>query len=343
MRVLVTGHDGYIGSVLTGVLARRGHRVTGLDTGYFAEFPAFQPRPAAVDGRRGDVRDTRGDDLAGFDAVVHLAALSNDALGSLRAEWTEDVNYTASVRLAEQAKRVGVPRFVFASSCSVYGQVPPDGIASETTPVRPLTAYATSKARVEEALGRLASWDFAPTSLRNATVYGLSPRFRTDLVLNNLVGWAVTTGTVRLLSDGSAWRPVVDVTDVAEAVAAVLEAPAETVRDQAFNVGAAEGNFRVRELAALVCAGVPGARLHVAADSTDSRSYRVDFRKLTAALPGYKAARRPEDAIRAMHAAMRAAGLTEQEFQSRRYVRLSQLRHLVDQGRLTGTLRWRSG
>jgi nucleoside-diphosphate-sugar epimerase len=342
MRVLVTGHDGYIGSVLTDVLVERGHDVVGADAGYYSEFAHFGSPPRPVRSCGGDVRLLDREALAGCDAVVHLAALSNDPLGDLRSEWTHEVNTLATVRLAELAREAGVERFVFASSCSVYGCLGQDEAATEASPLRPLTAYATSKVRAEEALSRLAGSRFVPVYLRNATVFGQSPRLRTDLVLNNLVGWAVTTGVVHLQSDGSAWRPLVDVTDVARAIAAVLEAPADVVRDEAFNVGSDAGNVLVRELAELVCELVPRARLHVAGRRiVDARSYRVDFRKLASALPGFECLTPLRAGVVALQAAMRHAGLSADELTGRRCTRLAQLSHLVHSGQLDDRLRWR--
>jgi nucleoside-diphosphate-sugar epimerase len=257
VKVLVTGHHGYIGSVLAPVLADAGHDVTGLDT-FFYEGCDFVPELGSVTSVRADVRDLDVDDLVGFDAIVHLAALSNDPLGELNEELTLDINFRATVELARKAKEAGVGRFVFASSCSMYGAAAGDVRVTEEAPLRPLTAYAVSKVRSEEALAELADADFIPVFMRNATVYGVSPRLRFDVVLNNLSGWAYTTGRVRILSDGTPWRPIVHVRDVADASLAMLEAPADLVRGTAFNVGADSENYQVRDLASIVRDTFPG-------------------------------------------------------------------------------------
>src|SRR5918996_4573479 len=245
MKVLVTGAHGYIGSVTVPLLRAAGHQVTGLDALYYRDCDLFSADATLlVDA---DVRDLVADQLAGFDAVVHLAALSNDPLGDLDRELTLEINYRATVSLARAAKEAGVERFVFSSSCSMYGASGEDDLVGEDAPLRPLTAYAESKVRAEEALAQLAGDGFTPVFMRNATAYGVSPRLRIDLVLNNLVGWAHTTGAVRILSDGTPWRPLVHVEDIAGAALAALEAPAEVVRGEAFNVGAANENYQVRE------------------------------------------------------------------------------------------------
>ena len=339
MKVLVTGDRGYIGSVLAPILAGLGHDVVGLDTDLYAGCD-FGPVPAELPSLALDVRSTTPDDLAGFDAVVHFAALSNDPLGDLSPEWTYDINLEGTLVVARAAREAGVQRFLFASSCSMYGASGTDDALDETSPLRPITAYAESKVRAEEGLWELMDESFAPISMRNATVYGASPRLRLDIVLNNLAAWAHTTGRVRLLSDGSAWRPLIHVRDVALVAGFLLEAPLELVRGEAFNVGSDDQNYRIRELATLLSEET-GCSVETADDAEpDSRSYRVDFSKLGRTFPElsleWDAARGGAELI----ARYRELDLTTEDFDGRRYVRLRQLRHLIDEGALGPDLRW---
>ncbi len=339
MRIVVTGQDGYIGSVLAPLLADAGHHVVGLDTRLYAGC-GFGAELGSVPSMSLDVRDVTPQDLEGFDAVVHLAALSNDPIGDLNEQWTYDINQEGTSRVARAAKEAGVRRFVFASSCSMYGASGTDDLLDEEAPLNPLTAYAASKVRAEEALAELADRDFAPVSMRNATVYGSSPRLRLDIVLNNLAAWAHTTGMIRLLSDGAAWRPLLHVRDLTKVALTLLEAPEDTVRGQAFNVGSGAQNYRVRELAE-VLSEVTGCGIELAGDaSPDPRSYRVDFAKLERTFPDleldWDARRGAEELIHAY----RAHGLTTEFFEGRRYFRLRQLRHLLATGALGDGLRW---
>lgn len=342
MRVLVTGHTGYIGPIMMKVLSAAGHTVEGVDINYFFDGTAT----ASADGvpRKGkDVRDIGVKDLEGIGAIVHLAGLSNDPLGELQSDWTHRINTIASVRLAEKAREAGVERFLFASSCSMYGAAGAD-FMTEEAPLRPLTQYAVSKVRVEEALLKLADDHFTPVFLRNSTVYGMSPHLRTDLVLNNLVGWAHTTGKVVILSDGTPWRPIVHVEDVCLAFAAALSAPREAVHCQAFNVGITSENYQVKDLAEIVRETVPGCRIEYAGDGgPDPRSYRVDFGKLARTLTDFKPRWTARLGARELYDAYLAMGLTAEAFQGRPYVRLKQLKHLIDTGRLDGDLAWREG
>lgn len=341
MRVLVTGHHGYIGSVLAPYLAAAGHEVSGLDTGYYRGCD-FGPDPGEIPGRIADVRDVTADDVRGFDAIVHLAALSNDPLGDLDPSLTEHINGDGTLRVAHAAREAGVRRFVFASSCSMYGASGTDDALNEDAPLRPLTPYAESKVRAEEGLFALAGPDFAPVSMRNATVFGASPRLRLDIVLNNLAAWAHTTGRIRLLSDGTAWRPLVHVRDVAKAALALLEAPEDQIRGEAFNVGTDEQNYLVRDLAE-VLAEVTGCEVEIAeGSSADSRSYRVDFTKLAQAFPELELEWNAERGARELVDAYREVGLTQEDFDGNLYVRLRRLRTLLDAGELDGDLRWRS-
>lgn len=341
MNVLVTGHHGYIGSVLAPYLAAEGHDVEGLDTQLYrgCDFGAETTR---VDGRNADVRDVTPDDLAGFDAIVHLAALSNDPVGDLRPGLTEDINCNGSLVLARAARTAGVRRFVFASSCSMYGASGTDAALGEDAPLRPLTAYAESKVRAEEGIFELAGPEFAPVSMRNATVFGASPRLRLDIVLNNLAAWAHTTGQIRLLSDGMAWRPMVHVRDVAKATLALLDAPDDLVRGEAFNVGSEEQNYLVRELAE-VLADVTGCGIDMAdGSSADQRSYRVDFSKLAETFPDLVFEWDARRGARELVDAYREVGLTWEDFESDRYIRIRRVLSLWDEGALDRDLRWRS-
>ena len=342
MKVLVTGSSGYVGSVLCPVFEEHGHEVVGLDTGYYdgCDFGAY-------DGERRritvDVRDVEPAHMEGFDAVVHLAALSNDPLGDLSPQLTHEINHQGTVRVARAAKQAGVPRFVFASSCSMYGASDADALLAEDAPLRPLTAYAESKVRSEEALRELDGDGLTTVSMRNATVYGVSPRLRLDIVLNNLAGWSHVTGKIRLLSDGMSWRPLLHVRDLAKVAVRMVEAPSELVAGRAFNIGSAAQNYLVRDLAEIL-AEVTGCEVEFAGDaSPDPRSYRVDFSALERAFPDleldWNARRGAEELV----GAYRAVGLTEADFEGRAYVRLRQLRHLLDEHRLDDDLRWTRG
>ena len=339
MKVLVTGSSGYVGSVLGPVFEEHGHEVVGLDTGYYdgCDFGVYHPerRRLAV-----DVRDVEPGHLEGFDAVVHLAALSNDPLGDLSPELTHEINHQGTVRVARAAKSAGVPRFVFASSCSMYGASDADALLAEDAPLRPITAYAESKVRSEEALRELDGDGLSTVSMRNATVYGVSPRLRLDIVLNNLAAWSHVTGRIRLLSDGMSWRPLLHVRDLAKVAVRMVEAPADLVGGKSFNIGSDAQNYLVRDLAEIL-AGVTGCEVEFAGDaSPDPRSYRVDFSALERAFPDlaldWDAQRGAEELVEAY----RAVGLTSDDFEGRSYVRLRQLRHLLDAHRLDDDLRW---
>lgn len=340
MRVLVTGHNGYIGSVMLDVLRSDGHEVVGLDTYFFADCGdgTIDDTPAI----RKDLRDLTVSDLTGVEAVVHLAALCNDPLGDLNPEWTLDINHDGSRRFAELAKEADVSRFLYSSSCSLYGNAGEE-MVDEEAPFRPLTPYAISKVRAEADISKLADANFSPVFMRNATAYGLSSRMRADVVLNNLVCWAHTTGKIRIMSDGTPWRPLIHVRDIARAFAAALRAPREVIHNQAFNVGANEENYQVRDLAEIVRETVPGCTVEYAAEGgPDPRSYRVSFDKLARSFPDLRLEWNARSGAREVYEAVRGAGLTLTDFQGRKFIRLSQLKHLLDRDLLDGTLRWRA-
>ncbi|MEO3799603.1 SDR family oxidoreductase [Nonomuraea sp. B1E8] len=338
MRVLLTGHQGYLGTVMARRLAAAGHDVTGLDSGLFATC-VLGPEPADPPGHRLDLRDVRAELLEGVDAVIHLAALSNDPLGALAPELTHAINHHASVRLARLARDAGVRRFLYASTCSVYGASGGDELLGEDAPLRPVTPYAESKVRVEDELVELADDRFTPVFLRNATAFGFSPRLRADIVLNNLVGHAHLTGEVRVLSDGTPWRPLVHVADIADAFAAMLDAPREAVHARAFNVGGEQNNLTVADIAGHVVEAVPGSRLLITGETgADPRSYRVDFSRIRQALPGFHARWTVKAGAVELAEAYRAHGLTEAGFQ-RRFTRLAWLAERRAAGTVSAELR----
>jgi nucleoside-diphosphate-sugar epimerase len=340
MKVLLTGSLGYIGTILAPMLVEEGHKVVGLDSDLYEQCTFGKTLPD-IPCVKADIRDVDAAVVEGFDAILHLAALSNDPLGDLNPQLTYEINHEASVRLAKLAKRVGITRFIFSSSCSNYGAAG-DDMLSEESAFNPVTPYGIAKVRVEQDVAKLADANFSPTFLRNATAYGVSPRLRFDLVLNNLVAWAYTTGRVYLKSDGTPWRPIVHIADISRAFIAVLHAPREAVHNQAFNVGINSENYRIREIAEIVKETVPGCRLEIANDAgPDKRCYRVDCSKIAQALPAFKPQWNARKGAQELYEAYQHSGLTLEEFEGPKYQRVGHIKHLLKTGRLDETLRWR--
>jgi nucleoside-diphosphate-sugar epimerase len=338
VRVLVTGHNGYIGSVLAPLVQAAGHEVVGLDSFLYKDC-TFGEDLLDVPALRMDIRDIRASHLEGFDAVIHLAGISNDPLGDMNPKCTYAVNHEASVRLARLSKRVGVSRFLFSSSCSLYG-VAKEEMVNEEAVFKPVTPYGKSKVLVEEDVSQLADSDFSPTFLRNGTAYGVSPRLRTDLVVNNLVGFAYTTGEALIKSDGMAWRPLVHVEDISRAFLAVLEAPRELIHNEAFNVGTTVENYRVSDVAETVTEVVCDSKVVFAKDGGhDSRCYRVDCNKLATTLPEFHPQWTLRQGVEELVEAYQHYGLTNESLVDR-YQRVKHIKKLMDEQWLDLSLRW---
>jgi nucleoside-diphosphate-sugar epimerase len=322
------------------MLIAYGHDVVGYDSDLYAQ-STFGSGIREVPELHKDIRDVESGDLEGFDAVIHLAGLSNDPLGDLNPDLTAQINHQASVRLATLAKAVGVPRFLFSSSCSNYG-AGGEAWLDESSPFNPVTPYGHSKVRVERQVAKLADDTFSPTFLRNATAFGVSPRLRFDLVLNNLMAWAFTTQRVYLKSDGTPWRPIVHIADISRAFLAVLHAPRHVVHNQAFNVGRNDDNYQIRELAEIVRDLVPGCRLEYAADAgPDKRCYRVDCSKIARTLPEFQPQWNARRGAEELYAAYQHVGLTLAEFEGPKYQRVAHIRQLLQSDALDANLRWK--
>jgi nucleoside-diphosphate-sugar epimerase len=341
MKLLVTGVDGYIGVLLAPLLLERGYEVVGFDTGFYRDGWLYDNdvgrRPPYITK---DIRHITEEDLEGFEAVVHLAELSNDPLGQHNPLVTYEINHLGTVELAKKCQRAGVTRFVYTSSCSVYG-VGSDEYQTEESPANPQTAYAKCKVLVEGDLSTMADDHFSPTFLRNATAYGPSPRMRFDLVLNNLAGLAWTTGEIRMISDGTPWRPLVHVLDICEAIACVLDAPRKVIHNQIFNVGNNKENYQVKEIAQIVARVFPDCQLSLGANNKDNRSYRVSFDKIHAELPGFRCRRDALLGANELHGLFKRINMTRETFELRAFTRLHQLKHLIDTHQIDEKLFWR--
>lgn len=344
MNVLVTGSQGYIGYPLVRLLHERGHTVTGLDTGYYADGALYaMDWPESVQQIWKDIRSVEPSDLEGFDAVCHLAELSNDPLGKHNEANTYAINHAGSVHLAQLAKAAGVERFVYTSSCSVYGVENGDAFKTETSPVHPLTAYARCKVQVEADLQAMANDTFTPTFLRNATAYGPSPHQRFDIVLNNLTGVAWTTGVINMRSDGTPWRPLVHIADIGQAIACVLEAPRDAVHNEVFNVGHSDENYQVRDIVDIVAQTLPKCDVSTGNSDGDDRSYRVSFDKIATHLPGFTPAYTLRDGAQQLVDLYAAIDLSPEDFTFRAFTRLKQLRHLIETNQIDDRFFWRDG
>ena len=340
-KIIVTGHSGFIGSLMVPLLLDKGYEVVGIDTKYFGEDCEFYPPREGFTEIIKDTRNITEKDLEGAYAICHLAALSNDPLGDLDEQLTYDINHLASVQIAKLAKKVGVEKFIYSSSCSLYGIADGNVALDETAEFNPVTAYAKSKVYSERDIMPMASDDFSVTFMRNSTAYGISPKLRIDLVVNNLVGWAVTTGQIKIMSDGTPWRPLVHAEDIARAFIAVIEAPKEVVNQQSYNVGQTEENFQIRDIAKLVGEVVPGCSVIITGEhGSDSRSYKVNFDKITRELPNFKPQWTLKKGIEEVYEAYKKYGMNEDKFTGRYFIRLKQLQYHIDNKHINDKLFW---
>lgn len=340
MKVIVTGHKGYIGSVLVPMLVKEGFEVKGIDSDLF-EGCTYGESPLQITEIRKDIRDLDIEDFEGYDAVIHLAALSNDPLGNINPDLTYEINHRASVRIAKLAKQAGLSRFLFSSSCSTYGAAEGDEMLTEEAEFNPVTPYGHSKVLVEKDVALLADEKFSPVFLRNATAYGVSPRHRFDLVLNNLTAWAYTKGLVYLKSDGTPWRPIVHIEDISRGFIAALKAPRERVHNEAFNIGMNAENYRIRELAEIVKETVPGCKVEYAEDAgPDKRNYRVNFTKVKEQLPEFQPVWNARKGAEELYESYLRNGFTLEEFEGPKYQRIGHIRELLKEGRIDSNLRW---
>lgn len=340
MKVLILGVDGYIGIQMYQVLVERGHNVTGIDTGFYREGWLYNGVKYLPKLLNKDTRHVESNDLIGYDAIIHLADLSNDPLGQHNPELTYQINHEASIRIARLAKEAGVKRFIYSSSCSAYGIATEDFVTEESA-LNPQTAYAKCKVLVEKDLSQLASEGFSPTYMRNATVYGPSPRMRFDLVVNNLSGLAFTTGEIKMTSDGTPWRPLVHILDVCEAFACVLEAPVDKVFNQVFNVGNSVGNYQVKDIAQIIAGVFTGCTLSFGNSDGDNRSYRVNFDKIKNTLPNFKCLRTVENGAKDLKTIFESIKMTKETFAYRPFTRIKELDYLIATGQINDQLFWR--
>lgn len=341
MKILLTGADGYLGAVVAPYLMRRGHSVTGLDTGFYRTgwlYSGSEQSPRTITK---DLREILASDLSGYDSIVHMGELSNDPLGQLAPDITFQINHHGSVRLAKLAKAAGIGRFVYMSSCSVYG-VGLQDIVDEDSPLNPQTTYGVCKARVEEEVASLAGNGFSPTFLRNATAFGASPRMRFDIVLNNLAGLAWTTGQIRMTSDGTPWRPLVHALDIGQAIARVLESPSKAIHNQVLNVGDASQNYQVREIAGIVARVFPSCEVTFGPSGGDNRSYRVNFDRISKVLPGFRCEWDAERGARQLFEVFRSIDMSADTFQAPAFTRLKQLELLIRSGQINRQLYWKA-
>ena len=341
MKILVTGTDGYIGVLLASILQNRGHSVIGLDTGYYRSGLLYGEEEKPLPMIRKDIRHITEQDLIGYDAVVHLAELSNDPLGQLKPKVTFEINHLGSVDLARKSKRVGVPRFIYASSCSVYGVGINGDIKTEISETYPQTAYAQCKVLVERDVSKLADKDFSPTFLRNATAYGPSPRMRFDIVLNNLAGLAWTSHEIKLTSDGTPWRPLVHVTDICEAITCVLEAPRSLIHNEIFNVGSTSENYQIRDIANIIAEVFPESRVSLGRKDSDNRSYRVSFDKIHQQLSSFRCRYDVRKGVIELRELFEQIELSKKTFNKIPFTRLKQIKELIGNQEIDERLFWR--